>query len=52
MIKADASQHGLGACLVQRGKPVGYASCSLSPTERNYVQIEKELLAIVFACMY
>ena len=47
VIQADASQHGLGTCSMQRGKPVAYASCSLSPAEHNY---EKELLAIVFAC--
>ena len=49
-IQADASQHGVGACLLQQGNPVAYASRSLSPSESNYAQIEKELLAIVFAC--
>ena len=49
-IQADASQHGLGACLLQRGKPIAYVSRSLLPAECNSAQIEKELLAIVFAC--
>ena len=49
-IQADASQHGVGACLLQQGNPVAYASRSLSPSESNYAQTEKELLAIVFAC--
>ena len=48
-IQADASKHGLGACLLQEGKPVAYASRSLTPTEAAYTQIEKELLAIVLA---
>ena len=33
---------------MQDGKPVAYASRALATTERNYAQIEKELLAIVF----
>ena len=48
VLQCDASMHGLGACLMQDGHPVAYASRSLTPTEANYAQIEKELLAIVF----
>ena len=48
-LQCDASQSGLGACLLQGNKPVAFASRSLSPAEKNYAQIEKELLAVVFA---
>ena len=44
-IQCDASQYGLGACLMQNGHPISYASRSLTTTEVNYAQIEKELLA-------
>lgn len=48
-IQADSSKDGLGACLLQEGHPVCYASWALTDTEQRYAQIEKELLAILFA---
>ena len=49
-IQSDASQSGLGCCLMQEGQPIAFASRALTQTERNYAQIEKECLSIVFAC--
>ena len=49
-VQCDASQSGLGAVLMQDGQPVYYASRALTSTEQRYCQIEKECLAIVFAC--
>ena len=49
-VQADASQRGLGACLVQEGQPIAFASKSLTDTETRYANIERELLAIVFTC--
>ena len=49
VVQCDASKNGLGACLLQDGQPVTYASRTMTETEQNYAQIEKETLAIVFA---
>lgn len=50
IVQCDASQNGLGCCLLQNGKPISFASRSLSSAEQNYAQIEKEMLSIIFAC--
>ncbi|XP_062538518.1 uncharacterized protein K02A2.6-like [Armigeres subalbatus] len=54
IVAADASQSGIGGCLLYRFpdgslKAVAHASRSRTPVEANYGQIEKEGLALVFA---
>ena len=48
LLENDASEYGLGAVISQDGKPVAYASRTLSPAETRYAQIEKEMLAVTF----
>ena len=47
--KLALSKKGLGAVLLQDGKPVIYASRTLTETEQRYSNIERELLGVVFA---
>ena len=49
-LQVDASQHGVGGALFQEGKPIAFASKSLSKAEEKYSQVEKELYAILFGC--
>ena len=39
-LQTDASKKGLGACLMQNGKVVCYASRALTKTEQNYQNLE------------
>ncbi|GFO39028.1 Gag-Pol protein [Plakobranchus ocellatus] len=48
VLENKASEYGLGSVLLQDGKPLGFASRTLTDSERNYAQIEKELLAVIF----
>ena len=49
-IQVDASGKGLGVALFQHGKPIMYASKSLSDTEQRYACIEREMLAVCYGC--
>ena len=49
-LQVDASSKGLGATLLQDGKPVACASKALTEAESRYANIERELLAVVYGC--
>ena len=48
-LQCDASKKGVGAALFQKGKPIAYASRTLTETEHRYAQIEKEMLTSIFS---
>lgn len=49
-LSVDSSSEGIGAVILQEGRPVAYGSRALNDCQRRYAQIEKELLAIVYGC--
>lgn len=49
-LSVDTSQSGVGAVLIQDGRPIAFSSRSLNDTQKRYTQIEKEALAIVHGC--
>ena len=51
-LQMDASMKGLGACLIQEGKVICYASRALTKTERNYQNLERETLEIILGILY
>lgn len=52
-VAADASAYGVGAVLSHvidgNERPIAFASRTLTGSERNYAQVEKEALALIFA---
>ena len=56
LLETDSSGYGVGAALMQRKDkdsdwlPVQFASRSLNDAERNYSNLEREALSVVFGC--
>ena len=48
VVQTDMSNEGMGAVLLQEGKPVTYASRVWKDVEKGYAPIEKEMRAIYF----
>ena len=48
VLQVDGSKNGIGAVLLQNDQPIEYASRALTKSQRNWAQIEKELLSVVF----
>ena len=46
-LEVDASKKGLGACLTRCGRPVAFVSRTLTPTQCNDSNVEREMLAVV-----
>ena len=54
IVTCDACSYGIGACILHKmpngtNKLIAYASRTFLPAERNYSQIEKEALEILFS---
>ncbi|XP_055911526.1 uncharacterized protein K02A2.6-like [Eupeodes corollae] len=50
-LSVDASKGAVGAVISHDNSPIAYASATLTSSQQNYAQIEKELFAILFGCI-
>ena len=48
VIQTDASEYGLGAALLQDGRPIAFASKTLTDVETRYTNIECKCLSVCF----
>ena len=48
VIQTDASEYGLGAALLQDGRPIAFASKTHTDVETRYANIEYECLSVCF----
>ena len=48
VIQTDASEYGLGASLLQDGRPIAFASKTLTDVETRYANVEHECLSVCF----
>ena len=44
----DASKKGFGAVILQDNKPIYFTSRSLTPAEKNYQNLERECMAVIW----
>ena len=47
-LQMDTSKKGLRACLIQKDQVIYFASCSLTKTEQNYQNLEREALGTMW----
>ena len=50
-LSADASKNAVGVVIMHDCRPIAYASKSLTSSQQNFAQIEKELYAILYGCI-
>ncbi|UYV77846.1 K02A2.6-like [Cordylochernes scorpioides] len=50
ILQCDASKDAMGAALLQEDRPLAYESASFSDSQKQYSQIEKELLSVYYGC--
>ncbi|UYV64780.1 K02A2.6-like, partial [Cordylochernes scorpioides] len=50
ILQCGASKDAMGAALLQEDRPLAFASASFSDSQKQYSQIEKELLSVYYGC--